>query len=219
MGYEADFDAKIASYARANDYHTVIKDVLHQVALSLGLSDRRSYKVCVDSVPLAEKSLARLAGIGWQGRNSLIISPSLGSFIHLGELIVCEEVDSYSLAFEGDGCVGCKRCLLRCPTGAINPSGGINTTLCLSNRTVERASAESFDTHGWIFGCDECQTVCPYNRKAPYFRNPKFAPLFNPVEMTPSEWNALSDEEFSDKFGTTPLERAGIERLKDNLSN
>ncbi len=206
MGYEADFDAKIASYARANDYHTVIKDMLHQVALLLGLSDRRSYKVCVDSVPLAEKSLARLAGIGWQGRNSLIISPSLGSFIHLGELIVREEADSYSLAFEGDGCVGCKRCLLRCPTGAINPNRTINTTLCISNRTIEQGES-NFDSKGWIFGCDECQSCCPHNAKAPLATNPRLAPTFNPLDYTADFWANLTPEEAKKEFGHTPLAR------------
>ena len=77
---------------------------------------------------------------------------------------------------------------------------------------------EKAPLHGWIFGCDECQTVCPYNRKAPLATNPHFAPLFDPVAMTTDEWLSLSEEEFSAKFSSTPLERAGLERLKENLS-
>ena len=206
MGYEADFDAKVASYARANDYHTTLRDMLHSVAQQLGLTDRHDYKVCVDSVPLAEKSLARLAGIGWQGRNSLIVSPSLGSFIHLGELIVRESVDTYSLAFEGDGCVGCKRCLLRCPTGAINPNRTINTTLCISNRTIEQGES-GFDSHGWIFGCDECQSCCPHNAKAPLWVNPRFEPTFNPLDYNSDFWANLTPEEAKKRFGHTALAR------------
>lgn len=206
-GYEADLDARIASYALSDDYHTTLRDMLRKVALGLGFSDPRSVKICVDSVPLAEKSLAKRAGIGWIGRNSLIINPSFGSFMVLGELIVPEECDEYSTPYEEDGCVGCGRCLLRCPTGAIRPNRSINTSLCISNRTIEEAGDEPFDTKGWVFGCDECQTCCPHNQDSPLFRNPLFAPKVNPTDYDSNFWAKLTPEEGKKLFEGTPLVR------------
>lgn len=206
MGYPSEFDAKIASYAVANDYHTTLREMLHEAAAKLGLTDRHDYKVCVDSVPLAEKSLAVLAGIGWQGRNSLIISPKLGSFMHLGALVVRAECDTYSTPFEADGCVGCGRCLLRCPTGAITPQRNINTTLCISNRTVEQGESE-FDSHGWFFGCDECQSCCPHNATAPLAVNARLAPTFNPLDYDRNFWQTIPSDKASEKFGHTAIAR------------
>lgn len=206
-GYDPDFDARIASYALAEDYHTTLRNMLRKVALGLGFTDPKSVKVCVDSVPLAEKSLARLAGIGWQGRNSLIISPLLGSFMTLGELVVAEECDEYSEPFVGDGCVGCGRCLLRCPTGAIAPNRTIKTALCISNRTIEEASEEPFDTHGWVFGCDECQACCPHNATSPLYRNPAFAPKVTPTDYDSNFWAKLTPEEGKKLFAGTPIVR------------
>ena len=206
-GYEADFDARIASYALTNDYHTTLREMLRKVALGLGFSDPRSVKICVDSVPLAEKSLAKGAGIGWIGRNSLVINPSLGSFMVLGELIVPEECDEYSKPYEEDGCVGCGRCLLRCPTGAIRPNRSINTALCISNRTIEESNDEPFDTKGWVFGCDECQTCCPHNQDSPLFHNPLFAPKVTPTDYNSNFWAKLTPEEGKKLFEGTPLVR------------
>ena len=206
-GYEADFDARIASYALTNDYHTTLREMLRKVALGLGFSDPRSVKICVDSVPLAEKSLAKGAGIGWIGRNSLVINPSLGSFMVLGELIVPEECDEYSKPYEEDGCVGCGRCLLRCPTGAIRPNRSINTALCISNRTIEESNDEPFDTKGWVFGCDECQTCCPHNQESPLFHNPLFAPKVTPTDYNSNFWAKLTPEEGKKLFEGTPLVR------------
>lgn len=206
-GYEEGFDARIASYALSRDYHTTLREMMREVACGLGFDNPRSVKICVDSAPLAEKTLAKMAGIGWIGRNSLVVSPRLGSFMLLCELLVPEVCDEYSEPFEGNGCVGCGRCLLRCPTGAIMPTGGINTTLCISNRTVEQSADEPFDTHGWLFGCDECQSCCPHNESAPLFSNPRFEPTFNPLDYNRDFWANLTPEEAESRFGTTPLMR------------
>ena len=207
MGYEGDFDCRIASYAHSTDYHTSLREMLREVATELAIADPQRAKICVDSVPLAEKSLARLAGIGWIGRNSLVINPRLGSFMVLGEIVTTEECDTYSSPMEEDGCVGCGRCLLRCPTGAILTNRTLNATLCVSNKTVEQGPAEWGETHGWFFGCEECQSCCPHNATAPLHTNPRFDALYDPRHYDSNFWAKVSRSEAESLFATTPLVR------------
>ena len=197
-GYPADHSAKIASYACATDYHTTIKQMLFDLCKRLKEIDADFSARCfVDSAPIFEKRYAVEAGLGWIGRQSLLITPQFGSFVLLGEIVMTAECNEYDKPLEMVGCGGCRRCVDACPNGAIKERH-IDTSRCISCATIECRSDEcGCDTHGWIFGCDECQTVCPYNRKAPYFSNPRFAPIFNPVERTPDR------EEFKD----TPMMR------------
>ena len=218
-GYPEGHKAKVASYACTADYHLTIKQMLFDLCNRLKAHcPTLSGRCFVDSAPLFEKRYAVDAGLGWIGRQSLVITPEFGSFVLLGEIVVTEECDHYDTPLVSVGCGACRRCVDACPNGAVKERY-IDTSRCISCATIERrGEGERCDLHGWIFGCDECQSVCPYNRKAPLSSNPRFAPLFNPVKMTPEEWLALSDDSFSEQFGTTPLERAGSERLKGNLS-
>jgi epoxyqueuosine reductase len=151
----------------------------------------------VDSAPILEKQYAVEAGLGWIGRQSLLVTPDHGTFVLLGEIVMTAKCDDYDKPLERVGCGACRRCVEACPNGAIRERH-IDTTRCISCATIERrGEGERCNLHGWIFGCDECQSVCPYNRKAPHFTNPRFAPLFNPVERTPDR------EEFKD----TPMMR------------
>lgn len=219
-GYPEEHKAKVASYACTTDYHTTIKQMLFELCKRLKeLCPDLSARCFVDSAPIFEKRYAVEAGLGWIGRQSLLVTPQFGTFVLLGEIVLTEECDHYDKPLVSVGCGECRRCVDACPNHAVKERH-IDTSRCISCATIERlGECEKAPLHGWIFGCDECQTVCPYNRKAPIASNPYFAPLFNPVEMTPEEWLSLSKEEFSAKFGTTPLERAGIERLKENLSS
>lgn len=216
-GYPADHSAKIASYACTTDYHTTIKQMLFDLCKRLKEVDADFAARCfVDSAPIFEKRYAVEAGLGWIGRQSLLVTPQFGTFVLLGEVVMTAECDEYDSPLETVGCGECRRCIEVCPNSAVKERH-IDTSRCISCATIERqGEGEKCDLNGWIFGCDECQTVCPYNRKAPLSTNPRFAPLFNPVEMTSEDWLALSEEEFSERFGSTPMKRAGLERLKEN---
>ncbi len=209
---------KIASYALNRDYHLVIKRMLEAFAMRLkAYAPELRYRAFVDSAPLAEKSHARLAGLGWIGRQSLVVNPHFGSMMHLGELVVDVEFDGYDTPMEGVGCGSCRRCVEACPNGAILDNRTIDARRCISCRTIEReAEGESVPLHGWIFGCDVCQTVCPFNQHAPLHRNPEFDPCVTPDMLTAERFATMTEEEFMSIAKDTPMLRAGFERIRKN---
>lgn len=224
LGYgDAPDVPKVASYARCVDYHVSIKAMLAELAGRLVLQrDGIRFRTFADTAPLLEKRLAVAAGLGFIGRNKLLITPAFGSFVLLGELVIDRPVDRYDAPLSaGAGCGACRRCEEACPTGALT-SGGLDARRCIARRTIERdldtvpelAATAGLDTDGWIFGCDVCQSVCPYNRHVPPFRNERFRPLFHPADMAAEAWLALSEEAFENRFGATPMARAGLERIK-----
>ena len=220
VGYPPEHRAKIASYACNRDYHITIKEMLHQLLQTI----REHYptvtgRAFVDAVPLAEKSYAVAAGLGWIGRNSLLITPQYGSFVHLGELVISDVVDAYDQPFTESRCGSCRACIEHCPTGAIGGERMIDARRCIACRTIERAdSSEEIDLDGWIFGCDACQQACPYNQHAPLHRNSAFDPLVDPRRMTVEEWLSLDEEQFQARFGTTPMPRAGLRRILKSIT-
>ena len=218
-GYPEGHRAKVASYACTTDYHTTIKQMLFELCNRIKeVCPTLSGRCFVDSAPIFEKRYAVEAGLGWIGRQSLLVTPQFGTFVLLGEVVLTEEFDHYDKPLVSVGCGECRRCVEACPNSAVKERH-IDTSRCISCATIERPNeGKKAPLHGWIFGCDECQSVCPYNRKAPLATNPRITPIFDPTAITPEEWLSLSEEEFTAKFGTTPLERAGIERLKENLS-
>lgn len=244
LGYpEGNTAPKVASYARAADYHEIIKGMLRRLAAELESEyGGIGWRAFCDSAPVLEKRWAARAGIGWQGRNSLIINPELGSFFLLGELLIDAEVDIYDEPYDGPGCAGCGRCAERCPNSAIMPDNCVDARKCIARATIEKFYGEKdavgentegsianeiMDTgrrtggeiplNGWIFGCDECQSVCPYNAAAPSYRNPAFEPLFDPGDLDREFWLSLSEDGFREKFGNTAIYRTGLARLKKNI--
>ena len=218
-GYEATHRAKIASYACNHDYHTTLKSMLHELfgALQSGCPTLAG-RGFVDSAPVAEKRWAVEAGFGWIGRQSLLITPRYGSFVHLCELIINEEFDHYDQPMQGVGCGSCRACIEACPTGAILENERmISTARCIACHTIERQPATRIDLDGWIFGCDSCQTCCPHNRRTPMHRHVAFDPLFDSRNMTSEDWLSMSEEAFSQRFATTPLTRSGLKRIKENV--
>ncbi len=197
---------RIARYAAGRDYHKVLaKRGKHLVkSLAVLLPDAR-FRVCVDSAPVAEKVLAREAGIGWRGKHTNIIHPSLGSYFFLSVILTDAEVSGTSPVPVADQCGSCRRCLDACPTQALEPYR-IDAERCLSYQTIEkkRELGPSYRgrTDGWVFGCDICQEVCPFNqpqrRGLRYAMEPSFAVrgeirtlLQKDVPPTAEEWTSI----------------------------
>lgn len=217
-GYPPEHRTRVASYACAADYHTTLRAMLVQMLDALraecpGLSGR----AFVDTAPLAEKQLAVEAGLGWIGRQSLLITPRLGSYVLLGELILTEEADRYDAPFEASRCGTCRACIDNCPTGAVTEGRTIDTGRCISCHTIEREPAAAVDLDGWIFGCDACQSCCPWNRSAPHYRNAAFSPRFDPLAMDAGAWLGMDEAAFERLCGDTPLTRSGLERIQENV--
>lgn len=217
-GYTADCRTKVASYACAADYHVTVRRQLDALFAALrrtepGLAGR----AFVDTAPLGEKQLAVEAGLGWIGRQSLLVTPQFGSYVVLGELLLTAPCDGYDRPIEGAGCGSCRRCIDSCPTAAIVADRTVDTNRCISCHTIEREPREGIDLHGWIFGCDGCQSCCPYNLRAPEHRNAAFDPLFDPAATDAACWRAMTPDAFDALLGTTPLTRSGLERIRRNV--
>ena len=217
-GYPPGCRTRIASYACAADYHTTIRDRLRRMRAALKAAHPAlEGRAFVDTAPLCEKQLAVEAGLGWIGRQSLLVTPQYGSFVLLGELILTDEADAYDAPFEGEGCGRCRRCLESCPTGALVRSRMLATGRCIASHTIEKEPGTEVDLHGWIFGCDACQSCCPHNLRAPLHRDPAFDPLFDPLAMDEAAWLALDEARFGELFGRTPLTRSGLRRIQRNI--
>ena len=217
-GYTPKSRCKVASYACARDYHKSIKKMLLTMLKQLQATNPSlAGRAFVDSAPLLEKQYAVEAGLGWIGRQSLLITPEYGSYVLLGELVLCDKADRYDSPYAGVGCGECRRCMEACPTGAVVSEMTIDTSRCISCHTIEAEPHSSLDLHGWIFGCDECQNICPYSRRATLHRNPSFDPLFDPRNLSAEQWREMSEEDFSVRFDSTPLKRSGLERIKKNI--
>lgn len=219
-GYPAGFpNPKICSYALSTEYQPKIKAMLAGMLGRLksdypGLSGR----AFSDTSAILEKAWAVEAGLGWIGKNSLLINPVYGSFLLLGELVVDAECDAYDEPYSGRGCGDCRICMDTCPACALPSPRTVDTGRCISALSIEKVRKPSPERmHGWVFGCDECQSVCPFNRGRPTCENSAFMPLFSPAEFPPERWRTMDETEFRTLFAGSPLLRAGLERIKKLL--
>jgi epoxyqueuosine reductase len=215
--------AWISRYAWGGDYHDVMRRSLER--LKARLADRLgapfASKICVDTAPLLERSYARLAGLGWIGRNTCLINQEKGSWFFLGELLA-----SFEIAPDGpppDRCGTCRRCIDACPTAAIVPQGShyaVDSRRCISYLTIELRGPMPEDlrsgTGGHVFGCDICQDVCPWNRRAPFTDEPAFQARWfaPPLERLAT----LSEREFHEMFDPTPVSRARYSGFLRNVA-
>jgi epoxyqueuosine reductase len=210
----------IARYARYEDYHLFIKRQLRRLVDFIGsvAGSGFRYKVCVDSAPLAERALAARAGLGFIGRNHMLINPELGPELFLAEVVTNLELEC-DKPIEAD-CSKCAKCIKACPTGALRSDGRFDASRCISYLTIEHKDRIPADLAAKVgdrlFGCDECVLACPLQKKAPACRNRQLrfypgrakVPLFEVMELT--------EERFEARFADSPIKRLGIERLKRN---
>lgn len=212
----------IASYAYGQDYHFVVKDrlksLLDYIRTEIGEVDGRCF---VDSAPVMEREWAKRSGIGWNGRNTLTINPKAGSFFFLAE-IICDLPLIYDDPIR-DHCGTCRRCIDACPTEAISPEGYfLDASRCISYLTIELREEipETFKgkTDNWMFGCDVCQDVCPWNRFSRRHETPEFEPHPDLLGMTRRDWQELTEEVFGRVFRKSAVKRVKFEGLKRNIS-
>lgn len=210
---------KIARYAYGEDYHFVLKDklkdLMHFIRAEIGEVDGR---VFVDSAPVMERKWAQKGGLGWIGKNTLLLNKGKGSYYFLAE-IICD----LELEYDGpatDHCGTCTACIDACPTDAITPYE-VNASKCISYLTIELRDAIPNEFAGkmenWAFGCDICQEVCPWNRFAKPHQEQAFLPSPELMDMTNRNWHEMTEEVFKKVFKHSPVKRTKFEGLKRNL--
>ncbi len=215
-----EFRFKIARYARGEDYHLVTMrrlELLAEWLLARGATWARPF---TDAGPVPERELAQRAGLGWIGKNTMLLRPGVGSWFVIGSVINDLPLPADS-PFETDHCGSCTRCLDACPTGAFVEPRLLDATRCLSYHTIEHRGPIPADIashmEGWIFGCDICNEVCPWNQR---FAEPSRVAAFEPrnaIDLDdPDCFNQLSPEAFEALFADTALARPGLERMRRN---
>jgi len=210
----------LSRYVYGNDYHRVIKTKLDLMLEYIRSIDPDiSGRTFVDSAPLQEKAWAREAGLGWQGKHSLIINKKTGSFFFLG-IIVINAVLDYGSPL-ADFCRSCRLCIEDCPTGAINDNRTIDARKCIAYQTIENRGPIpeeiSRKMGGRIFGCDRCQEVCPWNSGLMPHKPPEFEISHELTSLTTEDWLELSYERFTSLFRRSALRRVKYERLMRNV--
>ncbi len=212
---------KISKYAYGRDYHFVIKDklkeLIHSIRETIGDVEGRAF---VDSAPVLDKAWAAKSGLGWQGKNSNLLTQKAGSFYFIAELIL--DLDLLYDHPVTDHCGTCTACLDACPTQAIVQPYVVDGSKCISYFTIELKDNLPQEMKGkfedWAFGCDICQDVCPWNR----FSSPHHEPLLQPnpdlLSLSKSDWDDMTEEVFRQIFRDSPLKRTKYEGMKRNIT-
>jgi epoxyqueuosine reductase len=213
---------KIATYAYGNDYHEVIREklthFLAEIKQSIGEVAGRGF---VDSAPVLERSWAQRTGLGWIGKNGNLINKQGGSFFFIATLIIDLELN-YDDPYAKDYCGSCTKCIDSCPTDAILPNKVVDGSKCISYFTIELKETlipekmkGKFDN--WMFGCDVCQAVCPWNRFSSPTSEINFTPIPAILNFSTSDWEELTEENFKIIFKDSPLKRSKYAGIKRNL--
>lgn len=221
--HQQSFSPKVSKYAYGKDYHFSIRKKLNEFLASLrkelGSIEGRGF---VDSAPVLERSWAQKSGLGWIGKNGNLITKKNGSFFFIASLIV--DIDLYyDDAFAKDYCGSCTKCIDHCPTEAILPNKVVDGSKCISYFTIELKDALIPDAmkgkfEDWLFGCDVCQDVCPWNRFSAPHHNEDFHPIPEILNYSDKDWEELSEETFKIIFKDSPLQRTAFKGIRRNLS-
>ena len=213
---------KISKYAYGKDYHEIIRaklnEFLDNIKSKIGDIHGRGF---VDSAPVLERAWAQRSGLGWIGKNGNLITKENGSFYFIATLITDLELQ-YDDAFAKDYCGTCTRCIDECPTDAILPDKVIDGSKCISYFTIELKDMLIPDTmkgkfDNWIFGCDVCQDVCPWNRFSKPTNEMAFTPIPEILNLSTKEWTELTEESFKKIFAASPLKRTKYSGIQRNL--
>lgn len=213
---------KISKYAYGEDYHFVIKQKLREMLHTLEEKIGRAVggRGFVDSAPVLDKAWAKRSGLGWIGKNSNLINKNSGSFFFVAELIL--DVELVPDSPTGDYCGTCTRCIDACPTDAIVSPYVVDGSKCISYFTIELKDAipesEKGKFQNWMFGCDVCQDVCPWNRFAAPHTHAEFSPSPELLSKTKPEWEEITEDLFRELFRRSAVKRTKFEGLKRNLS-
>jgi epoxyqueuosine reductase len=213
---------RVARYAWGQDYHVVVRERLNKLVdrLHEEISEPFEAKVCVDTAPIVERELAAAAGVGWIGKNTLVLHPRAGSYFYLGEVLVTLELQPDSPM--PDRCGTCTRCLEACPTSAFPQPYVMDASRCISYLTIELRESIPAELRppmdDWLFGCDVCQEVCPYNRKAPLTVWPELAADPQRTWFDLQEVLNWSAEEYASTLRGSAMKRAKVGMLRRNAA-
>lgn len=222
-GYSPD-KPYVSIYARGSPYQKVIKDKLKALFKYIqSIQSDIKGKIAVDTSPTFDKLWAQMAGLGWRGKNTLIVNRKMGSFVFLGELFLNIEIEPDNP--EIDHCADCDKCLESCPTGALEKPHLLNATKCISYLTIELSDSPQNPEHensisqvgNHLFGCDLCQIVCPYNKAVAKTDKVEFSPNQCFDVMDVDELSDLIESEFENRFQGTVLSEHGFNRFKRNM--
>ncbi len=212
---------KISRYAWGKDYHTILKKKLKELCsyVQKQTGEGIKTKYYVDDGPVMEKAWAVRAGIGWMGKHTNVINQEYGSWIFVSEIITNLEFEIYDEPIE-DLCGTCRLCIEACPTNAIIGDYKLDSNLCISYQTIENRGEipKSINLDGWVFGCDICQDVCPFNKNDKITDEKAFYPKEEVYNKSNPEFENISEDSFDSIFGDSPVKRAKYSGWKRNLS-
>jgi epoxyqueuosine reductase len=213
--------ARVAQYAWSTDYHYILGPRLEQLAAAIDdLIPGSQSRTFVDAGPVPERDLAQRAGLGWIGKNTMLIDPAIGSFTFIGTVLTDAELEP-DAPFEADRCGTCRACLDACPTAAFPDAHVLDARRCISYLTIERrgdfSGVERAQVGEWLFGCDICQDVCPWNvRFARATTDPAFAPRPETTHPDLAQLLRIESTTFESDYGETAFERPGVDGMRRN---